>query len=200
MPTGYTADVIDKNISFRQFALNCTRAFGATILLRDEPMDKTFTEVPKQTYHEGRVAESIKEFNRFTALDYSDQLAWARTEIGKRKTSAQKYVEDARLETQRLTSMIDQVRSWTAPTDEHVRYKEFMLEQLTMSLSTGGWAEENMASAEKLVAADLVREHVGHLGRDIQYHTKGQKDDEERNAKSNAWLKAVIDSLPAESE
>lgn len=35
MPTGYTADIKD-GITFRDFALRCARAFGATIMQRDE--------------------------------------------------------------------------------------------------------------------------------------------------------------------
>ena len=38
MPTGYTADIKD-GISFQTYALNCARAFGACVMLRDEPGD-----------------------------------------------------------------------------------------------------------------------------------------------------------------
>lgn len=36
MPTGYTADIKD-GISFETYAMNCARAFGACVSLRDKP-------------------------------------------------------------------------------------------------------------------------------------------------------------------
>jgi hypothetical protein len=41
MPTGYTAGVADGTITeFREYALLCARAFGACIMLRDEPVEE----------------------------------------------------------------------------------------------------------------------------------------------------------------
>ena len=43
MPTGYTAGIIDGEITtFEQFAIQCTRAFGATIHMRDNPLDSPY--------------------------------------------------------------------------------------------------------------------------------------------------------------
>ena len=36
MPTGYTAAIKD-GIDFKTYAMNCARAFGACVMLRDEP-------------------------------------------------------------------------------------------------------------------------------------------------------------------
>ena len=43
MPTGYTAGIIDgKTETFQDFAKQCMRAFGVTIHMRDENMDKGY--------------------------------------------------------------------------------------------------------------------------------------------------------------
>ena len=40
MPTGYTADIQDGKITtLREYALSCARAFGALIMMRDDPHD-----------------------------------------------------------------------------------------------------------------------------------------------------------------
>lgn len=39
MPTGCTAKLHEDDQSFRDFALTCARAFGATIAMREEPLD-----------------------------------------------------------------------------------------------------------------------------------------------------------------
>lgn len=53
MPTGYTAPIYEgKQITFPEFAMQCARAFGALIDMRDDPMDSPIPDafVP-DTYH-----------------------------------------------------------------------------------------------------------------------------------------------------
>jgi hypothetical protein len=52
MPTGYTAGIIDGEITtFEQFATQCSRAFGATIHMRDNPLDSPYEpRTPSQYY------------------------------------------------------------------------------------------------------------------------------------------------------
>lgn len=39
MPTGYTADLMEKGMEFKPFVLQCARAFGALITMRDDSLD-----------------------------------------------------------------------------------------------------------------------------------------------------------------
>jgi hypothetical protein len=59
MPTGYTAD-IKNGISFKTFAMNCARAFGACVTLRDEPGggDKIPEAFEASTYHAQQVEKA----------------------------------------------------------------------------------------------------------------------------------------------
>lgn len=45
MPTGYTADIKD-GIDFKTYAMNCARAFGACVMLRDEPGGGDYGKTP----------------------------------------------------------------------------------------------------------------------------------------------------------
>ena len=46
MPTGYTADVMDGKVTdFKLFAMQCARAFGALVIMRDEPLN---AEIPDE--------------------------------------------------------------------------------------------------------------------------------------------------------
>ena len=38
MPTGYTAGILEGE-TFEQYALQCAKAFGALVMMRDEPSD-----------------------------------------------------------------------------------------------------------------------------------------------------------------
>ena len=61
MPTGYTSDLYEgKNISFTEFALQCSRAFGATIDQRDDGRDAPLRlPIPRLDYSEKGLAESL---------------------------------------------------------------------------------------------------------------------------------------------
>ena len=65
MPTGYTAVIQDNlDISMKDFALVCARAFGACVMMRDEPFD---TPIPEEfvpdTYHTDKLKQFTDELN-----------------------------------------------------------------------------------------------------------------------------------------
>ena len=50
MPTGYTAIIEDDpNCTFEQYLMRCARAFGATVTMRDDPLDKPALAPPAQS-------------------------------------------------------------------------------------------------------------------------------------------------------
>ncbi len=58
MPTGYTADIA-KGITFQQYAWSCARAFGALVMMRDEPSDAPIPEAfTPSDYHVKALAEA----------------------------------------------------------------------------------------------------------------------------------------------
>ena len=73
MPTGYTAEV-QKGISFDKYALNCARAFGALVSMRDEPSDKEIPEkLEPSDYH--FKAKATAENNLSTLNSLSNEAA-----------------------------------------------------------------------------------------------------------------------------
>lgn len=67
MPTGYTADVADGKITdFVEYALQCARAFGACIMLRDEPISSEIPEFQPSDYNANALAEAEKTLSRFS--------------------------------------------------------------------------------------------------------------------------------------
>jgi len=88
MPTGYTYPVQDGKITeLRDFALLCTRGFGALIMMRDEPMDAPIPETlgANTQYHDEALARgkaSRVEVNMLSASE-REQRAAARAEKGR---------------------------------------------------------------------------------------------------------------------
>jgi hypothetical protein len=193
MPTGYTADVCDgKQTEFKDFAMTCARAFGALIVMRDDPMD---AEIPQEfapnTYSADRMAEAQAILERLRGLtpDQMEAEATAAYEAevaSHAKDEAEEAATDARLD-----AMIEKVKAWTPPTADHVEMKSFMLEQLRISkrgtyrspvpvkLSGRDWLEAQMAKAE----------------RDVGYHAAEQAKENERAKSRTAWVNALRASL-----
>ena len=58
MPTGFTCDIKD-GITFERFALNCARAFGALINMRDDSLDAEIPdEIKPSDHHVKALAEA----------------------------------------------------------------------------------------------------------------------------------------------
>lgn len=65
MPTGYTADLVDGKINtVEEYAKLCMRAFGATLHMRDEPLDKQYTTSEPSTYHLDAINDVKKDIER----------------------------------------------------------------------------------------------------------------------------------------
>lgn len=88
MPTGYTADIKD-GITFKTFVMNCARAFGACVELRDEPGggEKIPESFQPSNYHADKVLAARQELahvrelsadqrERAAAKDWDDAETW----------------------------------------------------------------------------------------------------------------------------
>ena len=196
MATGYTADVIEKNITFREFALKCSRAFGALVSFRDEDICKVITEVPLSDYHKKGLKaakDRLRSFNSASPRSLSDDAV---REIKRRYEDSKNSRKVAVEENKRLKRMIAQVKKWNPPTSDHVRYKEFMIEQLTISLNDLKYFVVKNPSTGKKAIADWIESRRSELERMVKYHTEYWEKEQKNNAEANAWLKAIMDSLP----
>jgi hypothetical protein len=61
MPTGYTAKLYDGDQKFQDFAMECARAFGALIEMRDEPMNAKIPETFEPSEHHVNGLERAKK-------------------------------------------------------------------------------------------------------------------------------------------
>ena len=57
-----------KEVTFKQFALTCARAFGALVHMRDEPLSAPIEKPQQGSYHEDHLEDAQKEYDDFNAL------------------------------------------------------------------------------------------------------------------------------------
>jgi hypothetical protein len=196
MPTGYTCNVQDGKITeFRDYAKACARAFGANILMRDDPADAPIEEYKPASYH-FEWLESAKE-KLETARKMT--VAEAKTEIARRNrdtaSSLLKSQEENRVTRERYETMLSKVRAWSPPTPDHTEFKNFMISQLEDSLRhdchdmTSYYCPitetpEEFIASEILDGIEEVLRYEQSLAEEID-RTKGR----------NSWNQALFQSL-----
>lgn len=199
MPTGYTSD-IRKGISFKQFALQCARNFGACVSLRDESMDAPIPEEfkPDTEYHDKSIAEAESKIKGIEGMSEEEVTIRVRTEFEAAIDGAREHIRESNELRQKYQDMIDQVEAWTPPTKDHVNMKDFMLEQLQASIefdcNVSYWEKDlrevKMVDNKTWRAVNLQRALD-----EITYHVKERKEEIERAASRTKWIRALKESL-----
>lgn len=204
MPTEYTKK-IEKGVSFKQFALNCARNFGATIMLMGEPEDiLPDTENVKSTNiarRQEKLDNAIKELGDFlnkTQAEIHVEFVVNRLEKIKYLTE---ILENKRKLRAKYEKMLVEVRNWVAPTEDHFDLKEFMIEQIELSIEfdyNEEYALKQLGKERNKHQADYYWDKYMELNRDIEYHIKHISEDIGYDEKRSEWVKDLIDSLPGD--
>ena len=140
MPTGYTTPVQQGEITdFRTFALSCSRAFGAAIMMRDDPITMLPTverlkENSSLEYHRKKITEAQADLLKLTAMTPEEIAAAAKAENDRARTSYERNALEIAAYYARYTTMLEKAKAWEPPSAEHENLKEFMIEQITSSI------------------------------------------------------------------
>lgn len=196
MPTGYTAGVKDGKVTeFKDYALSCARAFGALILMRDDPMDAPIPERFEPTdYHlRGikRAQERLIELEKMTPEEASRQ---ARAAYDEARTARQQRREERAADRHRYEAMLEKVRRWTPPSPDHVEYKKFMVKQLEESIDFDCNDSYDDGPAFK-VSDEWRAEQIKMARDDVDYHKAEHAKEGERVEGRNRWVRQLRESL-----
>lgn len=196
MPTGYTAKIAD-GITFRQYALNCAKAFGALISMRDDPMD---AEIPEKfepsDYYFKKLEETELELEKVQKFTDSEAENEARFEYDKELESHKKYLDDKFKLKEKYLDMLKQVNAYQPPTPDHVEYKNFMKSQIEQSIdfdcSTTHCKPPTLKSGRVWLSEKIAR-----LVKDVNYYREEKQKEIERVTGRNEWVDALRNSLPS---
>lgn len=194
MPTGYTYPVCDGKITeFPDFAMSCARAFGALIMMRDDPSDAPIPEEfkPETNYYETSLARDKKRLGEVQSMTNAEADAAAKASHDDALASRAKYLADKETEAARLNAMLAKVRTWQPPTADHIEMKKFMIEQLMISLP-GDYAP---AIPALLDGAAWRQQQIDELAKSIaRYEQEVAKEIERTNGRTE-WVKQLRASL-----
>lgn len=198
MPTGYTSAVADGTITtLREFALRCARAFGATISMRDEPMDAPIPAYfpASSPYHREHVAKAYARLQRLKRMSPIE----AQREMQQRHAEDMAYwrrrtTENAQQQA-RYKTVLAHAIAWSPPADEHQSLKEFMVRQLRESSEFDD--DSRYLKMPRLGRwPEWLVDQVAKTERDIAYHAKHQAEDTLRAIRNTAWIRDLRESLP----
>lgn len=199
MPTGYTHEVCEGKVTeFSTFAMICARAFGALIMMRDDPMDTPIPNEmkPDTQYYDNNIANNTERLNEIQAMTLEDCETAALEAHRQASDYRKKYLADKDAEASRLNSMLAKVRAWGPPTSDHVGIKDFMIEQLTISLP-GDYAP---SIPPLLDGATWRQQEIDRLSDTIVYHQKERSKEIDRSSARTKWVNDLRASLlPADS-
>lgn len=196
MPTGYTAALHDgKDQTFTDFALDCARAFGALITMRDEPDAPIPDEFPPSEHDKRWRDEALKKLIALERRTPEEWEAAQREEI----TEHNAYVTRSRQQSAalrgRYEAMLAEVQAWQPPTTEHEELKRFMTSQLEESIKHDcgdGFLTER---EEKPVQA--YADHHLQSARDQLARAEQSWQAEQSRAKGRTtWVRKLRNSLP----
>ena len=196
MPTGYTSDVKDGNVTdFTTFALRCARAFGALVEMRDDALDAPIPETfPPSSYHTEALAtarQKLARLRQLTRLQADNAAAKAYAEA----MSAWNKAEVERDQTRRrYTAMLSHVRAWSPPSSEHLELKRFMVQQLEESIKFDCGDHSEWKPTRRNGAAWLAGE-IERAERDVAYHEEHMAEDATRATERTRWVQQLRESL-----
>jgi len=195
MPTGYTSKLYDgKDQSVRDFILTCARAFGATIMQRDDdPNDPP--KLREASTHEAEMAAKYStelaevqawtngEADEAAAANYAKEFAaWQESQVKSQALRA------------RYLGMLTKIERWTAPTPEHVGLKKFMVEQLRESIK---FDCDDRPAPIGMTGHEYRAERITFLTRMAASYEKYAREETERVDSANSWIAALYESLMA---
>lgn len=203
MPTGYTANIKD-GISFRKFALNCARNFGATIALRDE--DSSIEPTPENvrfggSYYQKSLKSAKLAQAKFNKLSQKQKLQMFKREAEQILSQCRKSDLEMKAQKKSYLSMLDKVENWTPPTKDHKNMKDFMVSQINQSVDFDCNPEYNnkrIVSAVTQTYSEWLKSKREKMSWDINYHEEQLAKETQRNNERSQWIKDLIDSLPTE--
>jgi hypothetical protein len=197
MPTGYTSKIYDgKSVSGKEFLLICARAFGACIEMKEDSLNKEIPEEFKvSAYNEEELKKSLDKLNIYENMNIEEANILSEkdfAEAEKYRLSTLKKNSELQSEYQKI---LMEVENWNPPTEDHIGLKKFAIEQLTESMEHDCAISYYSVPTQKLTGKEWLDEKIENCNWEIEYHKKGQKEENERVAGRNKWIKQLRESL-----
>lgn len=137
MPTGITAPIYDgKDVSMKDYLLRCARHMGPYSQYRDEPEDLVITPKSPDSLEEmdmvSQWEKMLSELNSMTEAQLEDAAV---QEYNKQMDGVNSTIAESKALFERYSKMLEEIKGWEPPTEDHIPLKEHAISQLESSIS-----------------------------------------------------------------
>ena len=195
MPTGYTSSVGNgKTTDFKEFTLDCARAFGALAEMRDDPHDaKIPDKFEPGKHHRKELAKAQRKLKKIEGMTVTQCKHAAKEEYEEELGVERKRKAEKKSIKKRYDAMLKKVNAWKPPTEDHEELKNFMKEQLTESIE---WDCKNYGEKiKKLDDWKWKKKALKDVNWNIEHHSKEHAEEVERCEERSEWVRQLKKSL-----
>jgi len=204
MPTGYTAGILDGKVNtFEEFATVCTRAFGATIHMRDNPMDSPYEPRTPSDYHTNSIHSKRERLEEIESMSDEKIVEDFNTQLGEDLKYHQTKMEEDKRNLEKLNSMLESAKSWVPPTEDHQPFRNFMIEQIESTIKVDGDPSYHVNKIvgikkqmeEGINPKEYREETIQEIKSQISYHETEYQKELVRCKDSNDWMDKFFESI-----
>lgn len=198
MPTGYTAPIAD-GITFKEYAMGCARAFGALVMMRDEPQNAEIPEAFEESkYHKSAIEKETAELKELLAMDHATAAVKARDANQKQIDYHTKEIAKGEALAAKYKAMLAEVEAYESPSPDHDDFKKFMADQITDSIKfdcSSSYHREAIESAKLMSGEEWIPAEKKRLEDSIEYHKREHRKELARTNERTKWVKKLRESL-----
>jgi hypothetical protein len=204
MPTGYTAGIIDGKITtFEQFATQCSRAFGATIHMRDNPLDSPYEPRTPSEYYVNSLQSQREKLEETKTMTDEAIVQDFETLLKDSLEYHERELEKTKVNLGRLNSIMESAKSWVPPTEDHEGVRDYMIDQLEITIKADGdpsYHVNKIVQAKKELEEGIDpkvyrEEKIKEIEDRISYYGAEVQKELERCKQSNDWMDNFLESI-----
>jgi hypothetical protein len=204
MPTGYTAGIIDGEITtFEQFATQCSRAFGATIHMRDNPLDSPYEPRTPSEYYVNSLQSQREKLEETKTMTDEAIVQDFETLLKDSLEYHERELEKTKVNLGRLNSIMESAKSWVPPTEDHEGVRDYMIDQLEITIKADGdpsYHVNKIVQAKKELEEGIDpkvyrEEKIKEIEDRISYYGAEVQKELERCKQSNDWMDKFLESI-----
>jgi hypothetical protein len=168
---------------------------GVCIEMRDDPADAKIPEKFKpSSYHKEQLDKYKEKLSKIKSMTIEEATQKSKTSYKTSVREYEKYLEEKKELKIKYEEMLEQVKLWTPPSKDHRELKNFMVQQITDSISSD--CSTDFCESPKLLSGTEWKEkEIKDLECNLDYHQKGYKEEVEGVEKRNNWIRQLRESL-----
>ena len=195
MPTGFTDKIKNKDYSFSQYAMDCSRYFGACVTIRDESKDFEIKKLEPSNYHLNQIEELENEFEKISNMSEKEIKLECLFEHQKAIDYQKEKIKKNNELLENYNSMLEKTKNWCPPTSEHNELKNFMIEQIETSIEWDCDVSYYLKEIKLKTSEEWKKEKIENILEDLEYHKEKNIKEIQMTNERNLWISTLKESL-----